>query len=228
MPCAEARQFVNDPNSNPVSEGYCEIGKFEGLALRRLLKLFERQGIRYQTATVFHRVPTKRGPITRTVTSIWVHFLEKKRAEAIVHPTLLARNAIRNCKIKLAFVCPRDWDELDPTGESGARFCQQCQQKVFLCKNDFDALERARAGHCIAMPGEDGSARFLLKVGMPPPLTLEQERAYQAYRIDQAKTEALRTLTDSSTFCSVCAYPLPQDSKNCLICAARRSASGLF
>lgn len=146
----------------------------------------------------------------------------------MVYPDRLPANAIRNCTVGLKYVCPLDWDQLESTPETGIRFCQQCEKKVFLCSNDFEALNHARQAHCIAMPGEDGTAKHLLKMGMPPPLTDEQKARYVAYCVDQAKTNALRQLSDSSNFCSVCGYPLDRDTSECIVCRAKRHASVVY
>jgi len=124
--------------------------------------------------------------------------------------------------VKLKYVCSLDWDQLEPTAEEGTRFCLECQKKVFLCSNDFEALNHARQGHCIAMPGEDGTANHLSKLGMPPPLTDDEKARYVAYCIDQAKTNALSQLTDTSSFCSVCGYPT--GTSGCIVCRAKQTA----
>jgi hypothetical protein len=75
------------------------------------------------------------------------------------------------------------------------------------------------------MPGQDGAARHLLRLGMPPPLTEQQEAHYVAYCVDQAKTNALRQLTGSSSFCPVCGYPLAMETSDCIVCTAKQNVS---
>ncbi len=225
MPCARNQEFVTEADRDlPGVAGFCEIGKFEPLAAQRLLKLLFQAGIRHRTGHLERRVPQRGGPVTRKIISLQVPFEQQERAQEICFPTVRPTNAIRNCKVQLSYVCPRDWEQLDPTNEHATRFCQQCQEKVVLCLTDFEAINHARQGHCIAMPGEDGTAKFLLKMGRPPPLTSEQKNRYVAYQVDEAKTRALRNLTDSSKFCSECGYPTSEDPCECIVCAAKKSA----
>lgn len=129
-------------------------------------------------------------------------------------------NAIRNCAVEFRRLCPQDWNGLEPTGDDSVRFCHLCRQNVFLCVGDAEALAHAREGHCIAMPGEDGSAAALMRVGMPEqPLTPKQERLINADCLDLAKTRALQALKYSSRFCPQCGYPCPDWREHCLVCS---------
>jgi hypothetical protein len=225
MPCANNREFEIEPDQVGLdTTGFCEMGKFEPLATQRLLKLLDRFGIRHRTVNLTKKVLQRGGPIKRKMIAIQVPLEDRRRANLICFPPVKPTNAIRNCKVELSYVCPRDWEELDPTNEPATRFCQQCREMVILCSTDFEAINHAGQGHCIAMAGEDGTAKFLLKMGRPPPLTSEQKSMYVAYRIDEAKTQALRNLTESSKFCTSCGYPMPEDSSECTVCAAKKDA----
>jgi hypothetical protein len=226
--CAKVRQAGDDSPPNRIENQFCELGQFEPEAVRRLAQLLERAGITFRTAPVLMRIPHRGGPVTKTLVSIIIRFEDRSQAQALVYPDRLPANAIRNCTVGLKYVCPLDWDQLGSTPETGTRFCKQCEKKVFLCSNDFEAINHARQGHCIAMPGEDGTAKHLLKMGMPPPLTDEQKARYVAYCVDQAKTNALRQISDISDFCSVCGYPLDRDTSECIVCRAKRHASVVY
>jgi len=143
----------------------------------------------------------------------------ERLAEAFRRPT----NSIRNCAVEFRRLCPLDWTSLERTDEKSVRFCQACRQNVFLCASDAEALAHARQGHCIAMPGEDGSIGPLaMRVGMPKePLTPEQEASVRAYQLDNAKTKALQALKYSSRFCPQCGYPCPDWKEFCRVCRHR-------
>jgi len=204
MPCFNTDRYrINHEEVEPF---YLK-GNYEPPVARRKLKAYEKRGVRYRTAPVTSQIPHEGGPRTISLVRISIHRDDKSKADEYYQPT----NAIRNCKAEFRYVCPMDWDDLEPTSEPIARFCQECQQPVFFCATDVESLNHARQGHCIAMPGEDGSGRWLIKVGMPEPLTTEQKAILAAYLLDTAKTEALRDLKDSSRFCPGCGYPWPNE-----------------
>lgn len=106
------------------------------------------------------------------------------------------RNAIRNCDVKFGFECPINWNELDRTGDNRFRHCQVCAERVFLCCTAIEALGHAKVGHCVALPGQDGSAaRFRMVLGRPAPLTHEQKALVKAEKADQAVTKKIRAAT---------------------------------
>ena len=57
---------------------------------------------------------------------------------------------VTDCPPKFEFQCHQEWDELDETADRGIRFCQKCQQKVYLCCDDKERDIHAQDGHCIA------------------------------------------------------------------------------
>jgi predicted nucleic acid-binding Zn ribbon protein len=117
-PCAKVRQTGDDTQPPRVQNHFCELGKFEPTAARRLSRLLRRAGIAFQTTAVYMRVPRKGGPVIETLASILVRFEDKTRAKALVYPDLMPAKAIRNCTVKLKYVCPLDWDQLEPTDET--------------------------------------------------------------------------------------------------------------
>lgn len=225
--CTQATKAGNTTQPPRGQNSLWELGRFSPLAARRLLKLFGKAGIAFQTEPMLCRVHRKGGPVTETLVSIVITSNDLEKAKALLRPDRLPANAIRNCTMQLHYVCPLDWAQLEPTAQKETRFCVECQKNVFLCLTDFEAINHARQGHCIAMRGEDGSAKYLLKMGMPPPLTEEEKARYVAYRVDQAKTNALQQLTDNSSFCTGCGFPLPMDNPQCLVCTAKEMASAV-
>jgi uncharacterized protein (TIGR02996 family) len=54
-------------------------------------------------------------------------------------------------RVRFAFECPNQWEELAPTATEGVRHCAQCDQAVYRCATQEAAEEHALAGHCIAV-----------------------------------------------------------------------------
>lgn len=42
--------------------------------------------------------------------------------------------------------CPKDWEKLSPSGESGIHVCTECLKAVYLCESREDAQAREVAG----------------------------------------------------------------------------------
>lgn len=53
-----------------------------------------------------------------------------------------------NCP--MAYECPKDWFELTPTNKAEVKYCNTCQQEVFLCLEQKNLNERITRGVCIA------------------------------------------------------------------------------
>ena len=58
---------------------------------------------------------------------------------------------IRNCDFEFKFKCPKKWELLEATDSEDIKLCNQCNQKVYFCSSDEDALFHANQGHCIAI-----------------------------------------------------------------------------
>ncbi len=66
-----------------------------------------------------------------------------------------------NCP--MAYECPKDWFELTPTNKAEVKYCNTCQQEVFLCLEQKNLNERITRGVCIAYFIEpDRTTRFRL------------------------------------------------------------------
>ncbi len=61
---------------------------------------------------------------------------------------------ISNCQPQFKFRCPKQWGELKRTADRSTRFCDVCQQTVFLCFKQSELQERASKGQCVALAGE--------------------------------------------------------------------------
>lgn len=109
------------------------------------------------------------------------------------------RNAIRNCNDFFELRCPMNWNDLEGTDNVGVRFCRECKDRVFFCRTANEALNHAKAGHCVALPGQDGSAAgFGAVVGRPVApivLTADQQALVKAEKADRAMTEKIRAAT---------------------------------
>ncbi|KAL0485205.1 murC [Acrasis kona] len=56
---------------------------------------------------------------------------------------------IENCP-EVDFLCPLKFEDLEDVGEYGARFCNQCKQKVYHCGNEHTLIEHVNEGHCVS------------------------------------------------------------------------------
>jgi hypothetical protein len=54
---------------------------------------------------------------------------------------------VNNCII---FRCDRTWNQLESTENSKARFCQECDKFVFLCRDSEELTFHAHRLHCVA------------------------------------------------------------------------------
>ncbi len=66
-----------------------------------------------------------------------------------------------NCP--MAYECPKDWFELTPTNNAEVKYCDTCNQEVFLCLEQNELNERIAGGVCVAYFNEpDSPTRFRL------------------------------------------------------------------
>ncbi len=52
---------------------------------------------------------------------------------------------------EFSFQCPNNFWDLDATEVDNARYCNECQRKVFLCDSPEDVSRHESEGHCIAV-----------------------------------------------------------------------------
>jgi hypothetical protein len=54
------------------------------------------------------------------------------------------------CNISIE-ICPNEWDQFEPTEDVKTRFCNHCENKVYLCSTEEEAVAHAKERHCIAI-----------------------------------------------------------------------------
>jgi uncharacterized protein (TIGR02996 family) len=73
---------------------------------------------------------------------------------------LVGKPAIENCAqnsrvegrgLRFRFVCPQQWEQLQPTADGRVRFCETCQRGVHYCATMHEARNHALAGDCVAV-----------------------------------------------------------------------------
>jgi hypothetical protein len=134
-----------------------------------------------------------------------------------VHTT----RTIRNCPTVFRLVCPQRWEALTPTEEPGVRHCGRCDQRVYICSSDEEAVTHARAGHCIAREMPDASELPRVYVGQPvglPPVTSQQEEARRVMLRERGVDDAIKNARRSSRCCPRCKYPAPDWRVECRVC----------
>lgn len=57
-----------------------------------------------------------------------------------------------NCK--LSFICDKKWEELDETGYTRMKYCDKCEEYVFLIKNNKEFEENRKRERCVAFAGD--------------------------------------------------------------------------
>ena len=131
------------------------------------------------------------------------------------------RKTIRNCSVKgFDYVCPQEWNALQPTNDETQRLCIECNEIVYLCVTDNETLSHARAGHCIAREIPDDSelpAMYLGRPTNPPPITVSHERALEWTGRERGIDDSLRNI-DAQRCCPTCNYPSPDWRKTCRVC----------
>lgn len=58
--------------------------------------------------------------------------------------------AIENCGSTFEYECPRRWEELAPTDVADVRYCEGCQERVYLATDRDQAWYLSESRHCIA------------------------------------------------------------------------------
>lgn len=61
----------------------------------------------------------------------------------------MSRHTLRNCPF--AFRCTKQWLELKQTDSDKLRFCDDCQQPVYLCETDEELTEAIIQNRCVAI-----------------------------------------------------------------------------
>ena len=136
------------------------------------------------------------------------------------------KRTIRNCKDSFAFVCPREWDQLEKTERESVRFCSSCRKEVYFCSTDEQTIQAAKEGRCIAreIPALRLSDRREFVVGNPKlpeevdRRTPEQIAAEDQYYREQRIEIALKEASAASRSCPQCNYPVPDEKKYCIVC----------
>jgi hypothetical protein len=114
--------------------------------------------------------------------------------------------AVRNCQPDFLFICPKNWETLNPTEQDGVRFCGVCNEQVFLCETDEEMIAHAKAGHCVAkfLP-TDRTPEFHV-VGRPKePMIIDG-----IYAREMAKSLSLRWIKFSIGDCPNCGFPMTE------------------
>ena len=65
-------------------------------------------------------------------------------------PELTTSIRVGHCRFR--FVCDRTWDSLDTTTAPDVRYCNDCQQRVYLCKYEEEWRTHVALDHCVAIP----------------------------------------------------------------------------
>ncbi|MDH5300131.1 MAG: hypothetical protein OEW58_02070 [Gammaproteobacteria bacterium] len=60
---------------------------------------------------------------------------------------------VRFCEF--SFKCPKLWQNLDETDDPAVRYCNSCQQQVYLCVGREELRDALNKGYCVALPDED-------------------------------------------------------------------------
>lgn len=133
------------------------------------------------------------------------------------------QRTIRTCAVRMKVVCPKTWEGLQPTADSGVRHCAQCNEDVHFCRTDEETLRHARAGHCIARetPHPDELPQLVLgRPAIPLDRTPEQEQAGAWLAREGGITASLDNARyEGARDCPECGYPVPSFRKTCYVCA---------
>lgn len=52
---------------------------------------------------------------------------------------------------KPTYLCPKRWEQLQPTRENGVRFCENCQENVYYCDTIQVGRDHVEQGHCVVV-----------------------------------------------------------------------------
>jgi len=123
---------------------------------------------------------------------------------------------VRNCDEVFKFKCPLNWSDLRETEEENKRFCNQCENDVFLCKTDGETIDHAKQGHCIARVNFNIKKKITIgQTKLDPSEIIAENRN----RREEAITVALKV--NSGKTCKRCSYPVNEDSLDCEVCKVK-------
>lgn len=123
---------------------------------------------------------------------------------------------VRNCDEIFTFKCPLDWSDLEETDQQKIKFCNQCENNVFLCETDEETIEHAKQGHCIARVTFNIKKELTIgQTKLDPSEIIAENRI----RREEAINKALKI--DSGKTCSRCSYPVEEESLDCQVCKVR-------
>ncbi len=118
--------------------------------LRLTVQLNERRpGTEWRTA-----IRDEMQPLAARLSTDWLEIVSRlpidlcgaKRMERQVElPVLEMLSA------QFSFVCPLEWDDLTPTGDTTVRHCETCRENVHYCDTIVTARDHAQQGHCVAV-----------------------------------------------------------------------------
>src|SRR6266566_8111248 len=117
--------------------------------------------------------------------------------------------------------CPRRWEELTPSEDSGVRHCSHCKQQVYFCSTDEETIGHARAGHCIAREMPDASDLPRVFVGKPvglPPVTTEQQETRRVMLRERGIDDSIKNAQTATRACPRCHYPASDWRISCRVC----------
>lgn len=63
----------------------------------------------------------------------------------------MAAASVSRCNLRFSLTCSRRWLELIETGPPSVRHCPDCNEAVYHCENEEQALEHAALGHCVSL-----------------------------------------------------------------------------
>jgi|SRR5579871_709276 len=70
-----------------------------------------------------------------------------------------------DCRRFFKFLCPKVWQDLEPTDEETVRFCSSCRRNVYLCTSRED-IDR-HAGECVALFYKTRTRQIYGELGEP-------------------------------------------------------------
>jgi hypothetical protein len=93
-----------------------------------------------------------------------------------------------NCQ--MAYECPKDWFELTPTNKAEVKYCNKCNQEVFLCLEEAELNERIARGVCVA---------YFIDPDHPKRFRLAREKALSKMKDPNFKPKIMMGLPSGST-----------------------------
>lgn len=128
-----------------------------------------------------------------------------------------------NCRSRIVSKpCPMRWDQFWKTGDESIRHCDVCSENVHYCKTDAEAIDHARAGHCVAIEMVDSSELPEIMIGRPSnplPYSEEQEESLRIQQSEFEKNRALKDVKFANRYCDRCGFPIASFRKHCWVCA---------